>query len=168
MDLRSGRKDLIVPSIIHMTLAHETLFFCGKPLGRPPDQTLVRYVSNYDAPFIDPGGMEALGGHDTTLRVLGRLKEEGDILPTSSLPTLISNYALWKGKHGKDSSLPTYTFYMGYFKEKGSHMIDFICDISSALSLWRIDPYWKSQLLVDYSKDIFTCLILDDLHEEGY
>ena len=48
-------------------------------------------------------------------------------------------------------------------------MIDVLCDISSTLSLWRIDPYWKSQLLVDYSKDIFTCMILDDqLHEEEY
>ena len=42
-------------------------------------------------------------------------------------------------------------------------------EISSALSLWRIDPYWNSQLLVEYSKDIFTCMILDgQLHEEGY
>ena len=42
-------------------------------------------------------------------------------------------------------------------------------DRSSVLSLWRIDPYWKSQLLVDYSKDLFTCMILDDqLLEEGY
>ena len=38
--------------------------------------------------------MGALGGHETTLRVLGRLKEEGDILPTSSLPTLTPHLAL--------------------------------------------------------------------------
>ena len=44
-----------------------------------------------------------------------------------------------------------------------------LCDRLSMFSLWKIDPYWKSQLLVDYSKDIFTCMILDDqLHEEGY
>ena len=42
-------------------------------------------------------------------------------------------------------------------------------DRSSALSLWRINPYWNSQLLVEYSKALFTCMILDDqLHEEGY
>ena len=42
-------------------------------------------------------------------------------------------------------------------------------DRSSTLSLWEVDPYWKSQLLVDYSKDLYTCMILDDqLHEEGY
>ena len=32
-----------------------------------------------------------------------------------------------------------------------------------ALSLRRIDPYWRSQLLVEYSKDLGACMILDDL-----
>jgi len=48
-------------------------------------------------------------------------------------------------------------------------MTNVLYDRSSTLSLWRTDPYWKSQLLVDYSKDLFTCMILDDqLLEEGY
>ena len=34
---------------------------------------------------------------------------------------------------------------------------------SSALSLRRIDPYWMSQLLVEYSKDLGAFMILDDL-----
>ena len=33
---------------------------------------------------------------------------------------------------------------------------------SSALSLRRIDPYWRSQVLVEYSKDLGACMILDD------
>ena len=33
---------------------------------------------------------------------------------------------------------------------------------SPALSLGRIDPYWRSQLLVEYSKDHGACMILDD------
>ena len=33
---------------------------------------------------------------------------------------------------------------------------------SSALSLGRIDPYWRSQLLVEYSKDLGACMILND------
>ena len=33
---------------------------------------------------------------------------------------------------------------------------------SPALSLGRIDPYWRSQLLVEYSKDLGACIILDD------
>ena len=68
----------------------------GIPPGRPPDLELVRNVSHHGAPLIDPGGVGALGGHGITLRVLGRLKEEGDILPTSSLPTLISDLTLRK------------------------------------------------------------------------
>ena len=33
---------------------------------------------------------------------------------------------------------------------------------SSALSLGRIDPYWRSQLLVEYSKDLGACMIIYD------
>ena len=33
---------------------------------------------------------------------------------------------------------------------------------SSMLSLRRIDPYWRSQLLVEYSKDLGACMILND------
>ena len=48
-------------------------------------------------------------------------------------------------------------------------MTDALYGISSMFSLWRMDPYCKSQLLVHYSKDIFTCMIHDDeLLEEGY
>ena len=58
---------------------------------------------------------------------------------------------------------------MGDVREENNHMTKISVDRSSVLSLWEIDPYWKSQLLVDYSKDLFTCMILDDqLHEEGY
>ena len=35
MDLCSGSKDLKFPSIMHMTLAHGTLLFCGKPIIFP-------------------------------------------------------------------------------------------------------------------------------------
>ena len=34
---------------------------------------------------------------------------------------------------------------------------------SPALTMGRIDPYWRSQLLVEYSKDLGTCMILYDL-----
>ena len=42
--------------------------------------------------------------------------------------------------------------------------------ISTGMSLLgSLDPYCKSHQLVDYSKDIFTCIILDDqLQEEVY
>lgn len=49
-------------------------------------------------------------------------------------------------------------------------MTDIFFDTSSALSLLSsLDLYWKSQLLVYYSKALHTCMILDDqLHEEDY
>ena len=34
-------------------------------------------------------------------------------------------------------------------------------DRSTTLSLLSIDPYWRSQLLVEYSKDLFSCRVLD-------
>ena len=51
---------------------------------------------------------------------------------------------------------------MGDFKEVGSSMRRASYAILLALSLGRIDPYWRSQLLVEYSKDIGACMILDD------
>ena len=33
---------------------------------------------------------------------------------------------------------------------------------SLALSLRRVDPYWRYQILVGYSKDLGACMILDD------
>ena len=49
-------------------------------------------------------------------------------------------------------------------------MTDISINTSSALSLLSsLDLYWKSRLLVDYSKNIHNFMILDDhLHEEGY
>ena len=32
----------------------------------------------------------------------------------------------------------------------------------SAPSLRRIDPYWRSKILVEYSKDLGACMIIDD------
>jgi len=49
-------------------------------------------------------------------------------------------------------------------------MADTSDDTLSALPLLgTLDPYWKSQLLVEYSKDLHTCMILDDwLHGGSY
>ena len=84
-----------------------------------------------------------------------------------------------EGQQGGNRNLPSYTFGMGDVKEEKKGRDDLpthtfcmgdVKERSSALSLLgSLDPYWKSQLLVDYSKDIHTCMILDDqLHEEGY
>ena len=38
---------------------------------------------------------------------------------------------------------------------------------STTLSLRRIDPYWRYQLLIEYSKDLGACMILDDPEGDG-
>ena len=111
MDLGSGSKDLTTPSIMLMRLLHGTLLSSGKPPRRPLDSDFVVYVSQHDAPSIDPGGMGALEDNDTMLGILGRLKEEGYLLLISSLPTLISDSVLWEEMHRRNY-LPTYTFGM--------------------------------------------------------
>ena len=121
MELHSGSKDLTVPSIMLMRFLHGTLLSRGKPLGRPLDSVFVGDISQHDVPIIDQRGIGALEDHDTAFGVLGRLKEEGDILPTSSLPTFISDSALWEEKHGRND-LPTYTFGIGDVKEGRNHM----------------------------------------------
>ena len=169
MDLCSGSKDLTVPSIMFMRFLHGTLLSSGKPPGMPPDSDFVRKISQHAAPNLDPGGIGALEDKATVLRVLGKLKKEGDHLPLSSSPTLISGSALWEEKNGRNG-LPTHTFDIGDVKEESNNMTDISVDVSPTLSLLSsLDLYWKSQLLVDYSKDLHTCMILDDqLHEEGY
>ena len=94
LNFLSGKRDMMIPSIMHMRMIHETSLSCGKPLERPLDSYLVKDVSHLDAPFIDPRRMGALEDQNAALRVLGRLKEEGDILQLPSLPTLSSHTAL--------------------------------------------------------------------------
>ena len=51
---------------------------------------------------------------------------------------------------------------MRYFKGKDNSICRATHCRSPALSLRRVDPYWRSQLLVEYSKDLGACMILDD------
>ena len=60
MNLRSGSRDMMTPSLMHMGMIHETSLSCGKPPGRPLDLDLVKYVSHLDAPFIYPRRKGAL------------------------------------------------------------------------------------------------------------
>ena len=53
-------------------------------------------------------------------------------------------------------------FGMGDVKVAGSSLSGASHTRSPALSLRRIDPYWRSQLFVGYSKDIGACMNLDD------
>ena len=158
-----------IPYILNMRMVPKTSLSSGKTPGRPPDSDLVGKTSKHAAPSLYPGGIGTLEDKATALGVLGMLKKEGDLLPLSLSPTLIFGSALWEDKNGRNG-FPTHTFGMRDVKEESSHMKKISVDRSSVLSLLgSLDPYWKSQLLLDYSKDLHTCMILDDqLQEEGY
>ena len=53
-------------------------------------------------------------------------------------------------------------FGMGNVKVAGSNMSGASHARSPALSLRRIDPYGRSHLFVEYSKDLGACMVLDD------
>ena len=53
-------------------------------------------------------------------------------------------------------------FGMGDVKVVGNNMRRASHARSSTMSLRRIDHYWRSQLLVEYSKYLGACMILDD------
>ena len=124
--------------------------------------------SQHVAPLIDLGEVGALGDYCTTLRVLGGLKEKGDILPTSSSPTIISYISLRKEQQGQDYITLVYDFGIGDVKEERNNMTRSSHDRLAELSLLSIDPYWRSQLLVEYSKDLFhaECLMTSYLMED--
>ena len=83
MDLCSGSKDLTVPSLMFMRLLHGTFLSSGKPPGRPPDLDILGKTSQCAAPNSDPRGIGARKETSTTLGGLGKLKEEGNLLPLS-------------------------------------------------------------------------------------
>ena len=131
-----------------MRFLHGTFLSSGKPRGRPLDSDLVGKTSQCVAPNLDPRGIGAKKDKATVLRGLGQLKEEGNLLPLSLSPTLISEYVLWEKNNGR-ISLPTHTFGMGDVKEKISNVEDIPVEVSPALSLLSgVDQYWKYQLLV--------------------
>ena len=95
-------EDLAVQLVMQMTLAHDKLIFRDIPPRRPSYQEFMGDFSQQVAPLIDPGGVRTLGELGTMQRVLGRIKEEGDILPISVLPTLTKYLALREDVSGMD------------------------------------------------------------------
>ena len=82
MDLRSGSKDLTVPSIMLERFLHGTLLSSGKPPGRPPDLEWMRGILSFSSPLLDSEEVETLEECRTTWRVWDKPKEEGDTLLT--------------------------------------------------------------------------------------
>ena len=57
---------------------------------------------------------------------------------------------------------PTCGFGIEDVKEKSYDVTNASFQISTTLSLLgNLDPYWESQILVEYSKNLFTCKVLD-------
>ena len=83
-----------IPSIMHMRMVLEASLSSGKPPGRPLDSDSVGKFSQLATPNSDPGGIGALEYKATVLGDLGKLKEEGNLLPLSSSPTLFSDLVL--------------------------------------------------------------------------
>ena len=89
-------RDKVFHPYVQSTLDIDVSLHRGIPLGRPLDQEMMRNVSHWMAPLLDLGGVDTLEGSITAQRFLGRLKEERDILPFSTLPTLTTHTALTK------------------------------------------------------------------------
>ena len=144
LKLRSGSRDMRIPSILHMRMVPETSLSSGKSPGRPPDSDFVVKNSQIAAPNSDPRGIGPLEGKATALGDFGKLKEEVNLLPLSPSPTLFSGSTLWEEKKGR-SSLPTHTFGIGDVNGRISNMTDTLVDESLAPSLLKnVDLYWKS------------------------
>ena len=54
-----------------------------------------------------------------------------------------------------------YDFDIEYVKGKNNVVVDALSRRPAALSLIILDTDWRAQLLVEYSKDHFSCKILD-------
>ena len=138
MDLRSGSKDLTVPSLMFMRMLWGTFLPHGNPFGIPLDH--VGEASQSVSPSIDQARS-------------GVMEEKAT--------------ALWEEGKGR-ISLPTNKFGMHNVKEEISNKASTTIDASVALSLLScVDPYWRSQLLVEYSKVLHTGIILDGMKQGG-
>ena len=68
----------------------------------------------------------------------------------------------------KVGNTPTCDFDIKHVKVESHHMTKASFHISTTLSmLGCLDPYWESQLLMEYYKDLFTCKVLDGQAMDG-
>ena len=59
------------------------------------------------------------------------------------------------------NKIQAYDFDIEYVKGKNNVVADALSRRPTALSLMSLDTDWRAQLLVEYSKDRFSCEILD-------
>ena len=78
------------------------------------------------------------------------------------LQSCLEKDQLQERQQKKVGNTPTCEFDIKHVKEESHHMKNASFHTSTALSiLGSLDPYWESQLLMEYSKDLFTCKVLD-------
>ena len=166
MDLRSGSSDLTVPSLIFMRMLQGKFLSHGKPPRIPLDSYLVGKASQIVPRNLDLGSIGAMRDQVTMLGGLGHPKNEEGFLPASLPPSHFSKSALWEEKKGR-ISLPNFFFCMFDLKRAINNKKRTSMDVLALLSLLSsVDLYWKSQLLVEYSKYLHIGMILDGMHQE--
>ena len=121
-----------------MRMMQGTFLSHGKPPGMPSNLDLVGKASQSAAPNLDQERIGAMEDQAT---------------------------ALWEEKNGR-VNLPTNHFGMCNVKETIRNKTSTPMDESPTLSLLSsVDLYWKSQLFVEYSKDLHIGVILDGMHQ---
>ena len=94
--MRCEGKGRVAQTYVQSTLDIDVSLHGGIPPGRPLDLDLVRGILPYGSPLLGSEEVNTLEESCTTQRVWDRLKEEGDILPFSTSPTLTTHTALTK------------------------------------------------------------------------
>ena len=139
--------------------------------GRPPDEKKNKVFSQLCASMTKLAEKGALKGATTTLRSIDRFQGELNNFLKFILLFLTHIFALIKKKSNKydDISMVSkgHSIYLGQqmislHKNKEDEGMATSFHNSTTLSLLRsLDSYWESQLLVEYSKKLFTCKVLD-------
>jgi hypothetical protein len=79
----------------------------------------------------------------------------------NSLRFLMEQKELSERQHKWISKIQAYDFEIKYVKGKNNVVVDALSRVPSTLSLMEISADWKALLLVEYSKNKFSCEILD-------
>jgi len=64
------------------------------------------------------------------------------------------------------SKLQYYDFDIEYVKGKNNVVVDSLSRRHSVFSLAEVSVYWKSTLLVEYSKNTFSCELMEGTNQD--
>ena len=84
------------------------------------------------------------------------------------LQSYLEKYQLQEIQQNKVGNTPTCDFDIKNVKLESHHMTNASFHTYTMLSMLRsLDPYWESQLMMEYSKDLFTCKVLEEQEMNG-